>query len=33
MDMMDLLFVGVIALFWLVTYASVIGCVKLGERP
>jgi hypothetical protein len=32
MDVMDLVFVGTIAAFWLITYASVIGCVKLGER-
>lgn len=32
MDLMDLVFLGAIAAFWLVTYASVVGCVKLGER-
>jgi hypothetical protein len=33
MDVMDLIFLGVIAAFWLVTCASVVGCVKLGDRP
>jgi len=32
MDTLDLVFVGAIALFWLVTYAGIVGCVKLGER-
>jgi hypothetical protein len=30
---MDIVFVAAIAVMWLVTYASVIGCVKLGDRP
>jgi hypothetical protein len=33
MDMMDLVFLGAIAALWLVTCASVVGCVKLGDRP
>jgi len=33
MDVMDLIFLGAIAAFWLVTCASVIGCVKLGGQP
>ena len=32
MDMMDIVFTGAIVALWLVTYASVIGCVKLGGR-
>lgn len=32
MDGMDLVFIGAIAVFWLVAYASIVGCVKLGER-
>ncbi len=30
--MMDIVFIGAIAAMWLVACASVIGCVKLGER-
>ena len=29
---MDIVFVAAIAAMWLVTWASVIGCVKLGGR-
>jgi len=32
MDMMDVVFIAAIVGLWFVTAASVIGCVKLGER-